>query len=185
MRTVGFAQSPGLLSFVAIIPILGVLISFVIMIWMIVAWVIAIRQALEAADGDSLFTALEKNGEIQLEVDGETLVFTRAEVEVKIHEKEGMATAADSDILVALDTQLTPELIAEGWAREVVASAGLQRLARGAPGMSFETFERGRFRDGGGRMCVHGTEARPRARPTPGRRSAPTAWQRGATSTRR
>jgi hypothetical protein len=50
MRTVGFAQSPGLLSFIAIIPIVGVLISLILTVWMIVAWVIAIRQALDYDD---------------------------------------------------------------------------------------------------------------------------------------
>ncbi|MEZ5315879.1 MAG: YIP1 family protein [Vicinamibacterales bacterium] len=47
MRTVGFAQAPGLLSFVAIIPILGVFISLVIWVWTLIAWVIAVRSALD------------------------------------------------------------------------------------------------------------------------------------------
>lgn len=50
MRTVGFAQAPGLLAFIAIIPILGVLISLALLVWGIVAWVIAVRQALDYDD---------------------------------------------------------------------------------------------------------------------------------------
>lgn len=50
LRTVGFAQSPGLFSFIAIIPILGWFISFGLMMWGLVAWVIAVRQALDYDD---------------------------------------------------------------------------------------------------------------------------------------
>jgi len=46
-RTVGFAASPGVFSVLALIPILGVLISFVIGIWSIVIAVIAVREVLD------------------------------------------------------------------------------------------------------------------------------------------
>jgi isoleucyl-tRNA synthetase len=35
-------------------------------------------------------------------------------------EREGMATQGDRSLLVALDTELTSELVSEGWAREVI-----------------------------------------------------------------
>ena len=47
MRTVGFAQAPGILRVVTIIPILGWLIGLVVWVWMLVAFVIAARQALD------------------------------------------------------------------------------------------------------------------------------------------
>lgn len=50
LRVVGFAQAPGLLSILGIIPILGVLIRFVVWIWTLVALVIAVRQALDYDD---------------------------------------------------------------------------------------------------------------------------------------
>jgi hypothetical protein len=46
-RTVGFAAAPGVLNVLAIIPILGVLVSFVIGIWSLVIGVIAVRQVLD------------------------------------------------------------------------------------------------------------------------------------------
>jgi hypothetical protein len=46
-RTVGFAAAPGVFSVLAIIPILGVLISFVIGVWSIVIGVIAVREVLD------------------------------------------------------------------------------------------------------------------------------------------
>ena len=47
MRTVGFAQAPGMLRIVTIIPILGWLIGLVVWVWMLAAFVIAARQALD------------------------------------------------------------------------------------------------------------------------------------------
>ena len=79
-----------------------------------------VKAALEAADGDALAAELEERGTVTLDVDGEPLALGRDELEVRLEEKAGLATAGDREILVALDTTLTPELVAEGWAREVV-----------------------------------------------------------------
>jgi len=50
LRTVGFAQAPGLLAVLGIIPYLGSLIRVVVSIWTLVALVIAVRQALDYDD---------------------------------------------------------------------------------------------------------------------------------------
>lgn len=47
LRTIGFASSPGLLRVVGIIPVIGPLLNFIIAIWMLIAFVIAVRQALD------------------------------------------------------------------------------------------------------------------------------------------
>ncbi len=47
LRTLGFAQSPGILRILGIIPLVGWLISIVASLWMLVAAVIAVRQALD------------------------------------------------------------------------------------------------------------------------------------------
>ena len=47
LRTIGFSSSPGVLRVLAIIPMLGGILNFVIGIWMLVAMVIAVRQALD------------------------------------------------------------------------------------------------------------------------------------------
>jgi len=46
-RTVGFAAAPGVFGVLAIVPILGVLVSVVIGIWSLVLGVIAVRQVLD------------------------------------------------------------------------------------------------------------------------------------------
>ncbi|MFO7302015.1 MAG: YIP1 family protein [Acidobacteriota bacterium] len=50
LRTLGFAQAPGLFNVLAFIPILGWLVRLVVWIWMLVAMVIAVRQALDYED---------------------------------------------------------------------------------------------------------------------------------------
>lgn len=58
LRTLGFAQSPGVIGILGIIPILGWLIMVVIAIWQLVAGIIAIRQALDFTTGKAILTAL-------------------------------------------------------------------------------------------------------------------------------
>ena len=47
LRTIGFSSSPGVIRVLGIIPFLSGLVSFVAAIWMLVAMVIAVRQALD------------------------------------------------------------------------------------------------------------------------------------------
>ena len=47
LRTIGFSSSPGVLRVLAIIPMLGTILNIIIGIWMLVAMVIAVRQALD------------------------------------------------------------------------------------------------------------------------------------------
>ena len=47
LRTIGFASSPGVIRVIGFIPFLGTIVSFVAGIWMLVAMIIAVRQALD------------------------------------------------------------------------------------------------------------------------------------------
>ena len=47
LRTIGFSSSPGVIRVLGIIPFLSGIVSFVAAIWMLVAMVIAVRQALD------------------------------------------------------------------------------------------------------------------------------------------
>jgi isoleucyl-tRNA synthetase len=80
----------------------------------------AVQAALAARSGDQLAEELARDGRTTIQADGETIELLPGEIEVRLIEKEGLATASDRDVLVALDTALTPELVAEGHAREVV-----------------------------------------------------------------
>ena len=47
LRTIGFSSSPGVLRILGVIPMIGGIINFVVGIWMLVAMIIAVRQALD------------------------------------------------------------------------------------------------------------------------------------------
>jgi hypothetical protein len=58
LRTIGFAQSPGVLMIFGIIPLLGGLVRIVVAVWLLIAGIIAIRQALDFSTGKAVITAL-------------------------------------------------------------------------------------------------------------------------------
>lgn len=56
LRTLGFAQSVGVLKVVGIVPILGWIAYLVASIWMLVCGVVAVRQALDFTTGKAIGT---------------------------------------------------------------------------------------------------------------------------------
>ena len=58
LRTLGFAQSPNVLLIFSAIPLLGGLLRFVLLIWVLLAGLIAIRQALDVGTGKAIITAI-------------------------------------------------------------------------------------------------------------------------------
>ncbi|MBI5476459.1 MAG: isoleucine--tRNA ligase [Ignavibacteriales bacterium] len=63
---------------------------------------------------------IEKNGSITVEINGNGTVITREDVEILHEDIKGWAVESDAVITVALDIELTEELINEGFAREFV-----------------------------------------------------------------
>ena len=58
LRTIGFAQAPQVLVVLAVIPVLGGLVRAIVAIWVLVAGIIAIRQALDFSTGKAVATAV-------------------------------------------------------------------------------------------------------------------------------
>jgi hypothetical protein len=58
LRTIGFAQSPGVFYALAFVPGLGGLVRLVVLVWLLVAGIVAIRQALDFSTGKAIATAL-------------------------------------------------------------------------------------------------------------------------------
>jgi isoleucyl-tRNA synthetase len=79
-----------------------------------------VKAWLGKQSGAKLLANIRDNGLIDLEIDGEKIALTREEVEVRIKPKPGWASANDRGVVVVLSTDLTPELVAEGLARDVV-----------------------------------------------------------------
>ena len=57
-RTLGFAQAPGVLMLLAIIPLLGWVVRIAVGLWMLGTGIVAIRQALDVDTGKAVMTAL-------------------------------------------------------------------------------------------------------------------------------
>lgn len=55
LRTVGFAQAPGLFGLLVVVPVLGLFVPFLVAVWIIAATFVAVRQAL---DYDDTFRAI-------------------------------------------------------------------------------------------------------------------------------
>ncbi|MDQ6669369.1 MAG: YIP1 family protein [Chloroflexota bacterium] len=58
LRTLGFAESPGVLLILSFIPVLGGILSLVVFVWTLVASFIATRQALDVDNTKTFFTIL-------------------------------------------------------------------------------------------------------------------------------
>jgi isoleucyl-tRNA synthetase len=79
-----------------------------------------VRKAIMAVDAEDAAKAFLTEGKLQVTVEGDELDILADEVEVQAEAKEGYAVASDGAYLAALVTDLSPELVAEGLAREFV-----------------------------------------------------------------
>ena len=80
----------------------------------------SIRKAILALEPEAAALSLLDGKSISVEVDGETLEILPDEVEVRANARSGFEVASEGAYLAALVTELTPELVQEGLAREVV-----------------------------------------------------------------
>lgn len=58
LRTLGFAQAPGILFILAAAPVVGWVIAAVVSVWLLLAGIIAIRQACDFGTGRAILTAV-------------------------------------------------------------------------------------------------------------------------------
>jgi isoleucyl-tRNA synthetase len=86
-----------------------------------------VRAALAGLDPAEAAATLQAGGTLQFEVAGETVELDRDEVLIQTESRGGLAVASDKGITVAVDTTLTPELIQEGYARDLVRAINTMR----------------------------------------------------------
>jgi isoleucyl-tRNA synthetase len=79
----------------------------------------AVGARIQTLTNDEL-SQLEKQGELAVQVEGETLTLHLDEVEIRTQDLPGWLVATDGPLTVALDVKLTEELRQEGLARELV-----------------------------------------------------------------
>ena len=80
----------------------------------------AVTEKIEGMDKNKLYNELMKNKEIVIELADEKIKLTNDDFEIVEQEKTEFARAEVEDMIIFLDTTLTPELEAEGFAREIV-----------------------------------------------------------------
>lgn len=80
-----------------------------------------IRQALSAIDGNAAMDELNANGMLTFDFGGEKVELTKDDLLIDIAQTEGFESASDNGVTVVLDTNLSPELIEEGFVRELIS----------------------------------------------------------------
>ena len=91
----------------------------------------AIRNALQALDGSKAKKELNANGCIVLNINGADISLTSDDLLIETVQKEGYQAESDNGITVILDTALTPQLIEEGFVRELVSKIQTMRKDAG------------------------------------------------------
>lgn len=80
----------------------------------------ALKKALSSADGASMLAQLQSHGKIILQLEGTAIELDSEDIQVRLQAKAGWTAAQGKQCVVVLSTDLTPELIREGLARDVV-----------------------------------------------------------------
>ncbi len=80
-----------------------------------------IREFLATCDALKVVETVEKGDVFKVELDGDTVEFSKDDLLISVSQKEGYASATDGNIAVILDTHLTEQLIEEGIYREFVS----------------------------------------------------------------
>ena len=79
-----------------------------------------IAGALANIDGTHIVEILHSGKEYYLDIDGSSFKITEEDIAISIKDREGFTFESNKELFVALDTELTPELVEEGFARELV-----------------------------------------------------------------
>lgn len=79
-----------------------------------------VKKELVTADGGAFLRSLNETGKIVLNIEQTQLELTSEDIEVRLNAKEGWSAAEGAGCVVVLATELTPELIREGKARDLV-----------------------------------------------------------------
>ncbi len=87
----------------------------------------AIGAYLKEVEGNGFMAQLKADGKVSFTVDGSEVVLEMDDVLVDTAEKDGFVSSGDNNLTVVLDTNLTPELVEEGFVREIVSKVQTMR----------------------------------------------------------
>ena len=90
-----------------------------------------IRAYLSEADGNAAMDELKEKGSLTFDVNGVSVVLSEGDLLIDMAQTEGYVSDGDNEITVVLDTRLTPELIEEGFIREIISKIQTMRKEAG------------------------------------------------------
>ena len=90
-----------------------------------------IRKQLGELDGNAAMDELNKVGFITLQANGQDIQLEKADLLIEMTQQEGFVASSDKGITVVMDTNLTPELLEEGFIREVISKIQTMRKDAG------------------------------------------------------
>ncbi|MDO5702456.1 MAG: DUF5915 domain-containing protein, partial [Lachnospiraceae bacterium] len=90
-----------------------------------------VRAALAAADPDEIVRKLRTDGFYKVSANGTEVELKEEDLIIEVREVEGFTAAVDGRLAVVLDKHLTPELLEEGFVREIVSKVQTMRKEAG------------------------------------------------------
>ena len=90
-----------------------------------------IREHLASLDGNSTMDALNSGESVRFDIDGNEVVLSKEDLLIEVSNKEGFVEQSYGGITVVIDTNLTEELIEEGFVRELVSKLQTMRKEAG------------------------------------------------------
>ena len=91
-----------------------------------------IKQYLASVDGNAAMGQLKSEGAISFDVDGITVSLAEEDLLIEAAQMEGFMSQQDNKVTVVLDTNLTEDLIEEGFVREIVSKIQTMRKDKDA-----------------------------------------------------
>ncbi len=90
-----------------------------------------IRAALSDVDGNAAMDEVNETGALKLVLPSGEVVLEKDDLLIDIAQKEGYVSESDNKITVVLDTNLTPELLEEGFVKEIISKVQTMRKEAG------------------------------------------------------
>lgn len=90
-----------------------------------------IKAYLSGIDGNEAMDKLNAGEDLKFDIDGTEVVLGKDDLLIEMTSKEGFVEQGDNKITVVLDTNLTPELIEEGYVRELISKIQTMRKEAG------------------------------------------------------
>ena len=90
-----------------------------------------IKVALSSLDGNAAMDELNEKGALHLDINGEAVELTKEDLLIDMAQMDGYVSEGDNEATVVLDTNLTEELIEEGFVRELISKIQTMRKEAG------------------------------------------------------